>query len=334
MQSSTTMTEMYDAAISASRDDSAFVGGAADVLIREGLRVFSWSKDAGELWGKVLPDAIEQLFANRVGCVILFLSPAYLSSTWCQRELEIIARLRQAGGDSPVLLPVRLGRAEFPDVLRDVVWLDAGGLNPEEVGRRLAEQIRTSESVAMRLESGLDDDSLARKALSERDPAAFSRLAERLLPTGYAMARKLGLTASDAEDAVQSALMYLFRHSNSFDASRASIRAYFHAVLRNSLISTMRRRRSSIQAEAELSSAVSQDTGPDERLLSTERLAWLEKALQSLPPSEREILELWASRGLTTSEIAARFNMTPSSLRSRLHRAISRLRDQLSERGL
>jgi RNA polymerase sigma-70 factor (ECF subfamily) len=74
---------------------------------------------------------------------------------------------------------------------------------------------------------------------------------------------------------------------------------------------------------------VQYDDQPEEQSLAAERTAQVQHALDELPDGYREVVVAHYHLGLGLQEIADQFAMTESAVRSRLHRARSRLRELL-----
>ncbi len=72
--------------------------------------------------------------------------------------------------------------------------------------------------------------------------------------------------------------------------------------------------------------------GPHERLVESEQSARLHKALLELDPDFRAVLILRVAEGLEYEEIAEALGIPVGTVRSRLARARSRIRDLMSER--
>lgn len=68
-------------------------------------------------------------------------------------------------------------------------------------------------------------------------------------------------------------------------------------------------------------------------LLQREDAAALYRALERLPDADRELLTLHCFARLTAAELADTLHMTPAAVRQRLHRARTRLRQNMEEDG-
>jgi RNA polymerase sigma-70 factor (ECF subfamily) len=70
---------------------------------------------------------------------------------------------------------------------------------------------------------------------------------------------------------------------------------------------------------------------PDRRAEARDEFARLERALEQLPPAQREVVLLARVVGAGADEIAKVTGSTPGAVRVQLHRALHRLRGLLGE---
>src|SRR4051794_39499423 len=73
------------------------------------------------------------------------------------------------------------------------------------------------------------------------------------------------------------------------------------------------------------------DTSPSNRMIRQERHERLKGALASLPQRDREVLVMRHLEQLSTSEIAAMLEISEPAVKSRLLRALIRMREQMGE---
>lgn len=164
--------------------------------------------------------------------------------------------------------------------------------------------------------------SLAR-AVPAEDDLAFERLVEPLLHPGYDLACAVLRDRAAAEDAVQEAAVKAWRAFPTLrDEGRA--RAWFLKIVLNQCRATMRTRwwRSHLltdRVEAEVQPA---DAGAELRLD-------LERALRVLSREQRAVLTLAYQLDLPQEEIARVLGVRLGTVKSRLHRAVTRLRSVL-----
>jgi RNA polymerase sigma-70 factor (ECF subfamily) len=73
------------------------------------------------------------------------------------------------------------------------------------------------------------------------------------------------------------------------------------------------------------------NTSPSNHLMRQERHERLKRALASLPPRDREVLVMRHLEQLSTAEIAAMLEISEPAVKSRLLRALIRMREQMDE---
>ena len=170
-----------------------------------------------------------------------------------------------------------------------------------------------------RPESFERDDASRAAAVELRD--RFVLLAERELDRSYRLAGLILGSAAEAEDAVGDALERAWREAHRLrDLTR--FQAWFDRILVNACRDRLRRRRTVtfVPIEGE-ESAVTADAF---RLVDDEDEAV--RVVATLPPDERivVILHFWAD--MTLEAAADRLGWPIGTVKSRLHRALERLR--------
>jgi RNA polymerase sigma-70 factor (ECF subfamily) len=106
----------------------------------------------------------------------------------------------------------------------------------------------------------------------------------------------------------------------------ADLGAFIHGVARH-IIADVQRARSGLQGSNALE--LIPDPRPDalSEAVSADERRRLRSALDSIPVSDRELLELCYVNGLGATEIAERLREPPERIRKRKSRAIARLRE-------
>ena len=178
-----------------------------------------------------------------------------------------------------------------------------------------------------------DERLIARIATGDR--AAMDALCGRHLRSMYRFA--VGLCGGDAalaEDAVQEALVAIWRHAGTFGGVHP--RAWMLTITRNALRQQLRRR--GAVAEPEDEGEVSLEAagfGSPERARSflgaLESRDELRVALGQLSDGERALVLLVDGEGASLEEAAAALEITVAATKSRLHRARLRLMAALTE---
>ncbi len=155
-------------------------------------------------------------------------------------------------------------------------------------------------------------DLLARVADGDRD--AFGDLYQRYARAVLGLAlRRLG-DRGRAEDAVQEAFASVWRAARTYKRDRGPVAPWLYAVARNAIAD---RGRARIEPPAELIDSPSDEPGPDAQAEQS-WVAWrVHRALETLPDSERTVLELAYWRGLSQSEVAAELGIPLGTVKTR-----------------
>ena len=171
---------------------------------------------------------------------------------------------------------------------------------------------------------GRSDASLLRDA--ERDPAAFSELYVRHVATVHAwLRRRLEWAASDLT-AETFARAWLSRHRFR-DQRDGSALPWLLGIAAKLLADAVRREQIDTRARQRLGLPVdlaSEDGYAEVEARLSPRVA-LDRALESLPPREREALELRVIDELPYEEVAQQLEIRPAAARLRVSRALRRL---------
>lgn len=165
---------------------------------------------------------------------------------------------------------------------------------------------------------------MGRRVPPEERFSALYRANARLV-LGFALRR--AARPEDAADVVAETMLVAWRRIDDVPDGEAA-RLWLYGVARHVLANSRR----SIRRRDRLGERLRQDVrrlvGPDVALGVTASLE-LRQALTALSADDRELLQLTAWEGLGPHEIAAVLGLSPVAVRSRLHRARARLRDQL-----
>lgn len=169
----------------------------------------------------------------------------------------------------------------------------------------------------------------SREAVSPDDRrASFERLADEHLERSYRLARVILGNRVDAEDAVHDAVVTAWRKWSTLrDPTR--FQAWFGRIVVNTCRDRLRK--SARRQERILALEVT-TVAPDEfgSIHERERMS---RAFAALDPDHRVVLTLRYYRDLTVDDIAELIDVRPGTVKSRLHRAQSRMRELLAAEG-
>ena len=200
------------------------------------------------------------------------------------------------------------------------------------------------------------DDLYLVEQLRSGNEAAFVSLIDRYAPTMLRLAMVYVRARAIAEEVVQETWMAVLEGLNRFEG-RSSLKTWLFRILTNCAITRAQREGRSIPFSSleaidtdHAEHAVDPDqflpadhrwSGhwvsfpsnwqevPEERLLSQETRAHLEKAINALPPSQREIIILRDIEGWSSVETCGFVGISEVNQRVLLHRARSKVRTVL-----
>jgi len=174
------------------------------------------------------------------------------------------------------------------------------------------------------------------------DRAAFDELVLRYSEQVYKLARNLTGHREDAEDAAQEAFVRVYRSLSRFRGA-SSFSTWLYRVVVNVCTDEMKHRSrravpasslgggdpEDIAARVPAEASASRRTDPLHELERSQRDQVVRKAIKSLPQRLRAVIALCDMQGLSYEEAAAVLGMRMGTVKSRLHRARTALRDAL-----
>ena len=172
------------------------------------------------------------------------------------------------------------------------------------------------------------------RALVAGEPGAFERFVEHFRSKIFHYSWLMCGQPDDAEEVAQETLLKIFQN---FDQLREPehVRSWVFRIAKNACL--MQRRKSVFAPEHELSveelppSAEITDEArlPDDQLQNSEVRAVLHQVIGELPPGYRCVVLLRDIEQLSTEETAQILDLTPDTVKTRLHRARLAMREKL-----
>ncbi len=163
-------------------------------------------------------------------------------------------------------------------------------------------------------------------AQNKLDDKAFDELFRESAADVHAYAISLLGNRTAAEDVTALAFERLYRARARLDHGRGTPRAWLFAIARNAALDELRRRQR--QPQSELPEEMAGDRDHDEAFEQLARRTTVREALAALPLREREVVLLKFHGQLSNSELAKALDVSESNAGTRLHRALTRLREQ------
>ena len=189
---------------------------------------------------------------------------------------------------------------------------------------------RTSESFRGAREA-LWRDYLSRCASG--DQSALTALYEESSSLVYSVALRLLGDAADAEEVTMDVYTQVWRHAANYEDARGSVTAWLITLARSRAIDRVRSRSGRLQKETALPDTFdlpAEGASPERHTEETQRRRHVMRALETLPPEQREVVRLAFYAGLTHSELAARLQQPLGTVKTRLRIGMTKLREQLT----
>jgi len=179
------------------------------------------------------------------------------------------------------------------------------------------------------------DDTLVLRA-QNGDHDAFGELVNRHQRRVWMVCRQY-VGVGEADAAAQDSLVKAFTRIGDFDR-RAAFSTWLTRIAINTCLDELRRRRREAAVDAEpegddqldlLERVPDEDVGPEGRTMQKQAVASLAIREEELPPRQREIFRLRFYAEMELEEIAAALDVHVGTVKTQLHRAVQRLRQEL-----
>ena len=169
------------------------------------------------------------------------------------------------------------------------------------------------------------------------DEAALQELLIMVQPQLYRFSMKMCRHTQDAEDVLQDSMLSLARSFRDFRGS-STLSTWLFTIARNFCIKKRRKSKFAPKGEESLEQLPTAEqhqiraTTPDPHQQAESAEIWqqVQAGIKRIEPAYREILVLRDIEGLRAKEVAEVVGISVSAVKSRLHRARSQLREQLS----
>ena len=188
------------------------------------------------------------------------------------------------------------------------------------------------------------DRELVEKA-QKGDGEAFATLVERHQRQLYRLALRMTGSEADAQEVLQEAFLNAYQKLPLF-RGEAQFSSWLYRIAANSALMRLRRKRRApdalsdqplelvgpkFSAEGYLDPAGDWSQRADEKMMSAQLGAAIQKAVTQLPDDYRTVFLLKDVDGLSNEDIATALDLTVPAVKSRLHRARLALREKLGE---
>ena len=171
----------------------------------------------------------------------------------------------------------------------------------------------------------------ALRKVAEGDRRAFEDVYRRSAPKLFGVCLRVLPERSQAEEALQNAYLAVWQRAGSFQEARGTAMTWLIAIARNSAIDRRRARGAAATAPIELAAGIA-DTEPSafDHLRAGEEERRLIACLHELHAGDADLVRTAFLEGVTYSDLASRAGSPLGTIKSRIRRALLKLRDCLA----
>jgi RNA polymerase sigma-70 factor (ECF subfamily) len=178
-------------------------------------------------------------------------------------------------------------------------------------------------------------DSLLTARLAAGDDHALAEAFDRFGTTVYAIA--FGIVGDgSAQDVVQDVFVELWSHPDRYNPDAGSLRTYLTVLAKHRAVDVARSelRRIARQLRHHQLTPGEPPTSPGDEVLSTDLADTVRSAIEGLPQTQRQVIELAYFAGMTCREVADAVGIPEGTAKSRLRLALSKLESVLDRQLL
>ena len=175
------------------------------------------------------------------------------------------------------------------------------------------------------------------RRVAQGDARAMRELYARCGARAYGLVLRILPVRAAADEVLQETVLEVWRRARQFDPARGGLESWVATIARTRAIDRMRTLASTARlltgaaGEPPPRSAVPPD--PRESAEQQQERERVERALRSLPPEQRSVVELAYFEGLSQSEIAERTATPLGTVKTRARLALAKLAELLQARA-
>jgi RNA polymerase sigma-70 factor (ECF subfamily) len=169
------------------------------------------------------------------------------------------------------------------------------------------------------------DIQLVEKCL-KGDDSAFEKLVERYQLPMYRTAAGIVDSPDQAKDVTQNGFIKAWKKLDSFNSDYRFF-SWLYRIIINEALNHCRGNDKTVT----LSSVVTNETTPHQKVVTAEETSQVKKAIQQLKPHYRTVIHLRHFEELSYKDIASVLDIEPKTVKSRLYTARSNLREIISD---
>jgi RNA polymerase sigma-70 factor (ECF subfamily) len=173
-------------------------------------------------------------------------------------------------------------------------------------------------------------DILLLERIARRDAPAIGDLYDRHHRLLFALILRIVKDRAEAEEVLQEAFVQVWTRADSYNVALGTPVGWLVRIARNRAIDRLRANTVRVRAvEAASEAPPPKPASPEDRVALSEQQRAVARALDALPPEQRELIEQAYFQGLTQSELAGRFGLPLGTVKTRIRTGMTTLRQQL-----
>jgi len=187
-----------------------------------------------------------------------------------------------------------------------------------------------SPTCTLTLAGSAPSDEALLSRIAAGDDGALGQLYDRYGRLAFGLALRVIRDRALAEDAVQEAFVSVWRSAARFEPNRGTARVWVLSLVHRRAVDIVRREERRHSKRSFYAAAAAVESAEEATWFVAERRR-VQDALDRLPESLGQLLQLAYYGGLTQSEIAKRLDIPLGTVKSRTSTALARLRRLLTE---
>jgi len=164
--------------------------------------------------------------------------------------------------------------------------------------------------------------------VQQGDAAAYEQILNELGPVLLGYVRKRVFNREIVMDVYQEVLLTFHKARHSYEVGRP-FGPWLFTVARNSMLDALAKNRKFVEREIAVEELPEPGAWEADSAAEGELGDELARALEALPPLNRQAIELLKLKGLTLEEAAAQLGVSVAALKVRAHRGYKQLRESL-----
>lgn len=164
-----------------------------------------------------------------------------------------------------------------------------------------------------------------------RDKEAFEQLFVHFAPKIKALMMKQSSDADAAEDLMQETMLTVWNKADKFSKYRGSVSAWIFTIARNKRIDGYRKQGTKHYLDIEDLELSDDAIDSEEQVISNERDRMVSDISKSLPPEQKEIIEMSFVNELSQTEISKTLGIPLGTVKSRMRLAYKKLRKSVED---